>query len=146
MMADKLERGEHAPFCFLDLYPGKKEVASLKQLERRLKLVVELRNRIYEFVVTPKLVTKMVRYQPDRPVELLTRKTKSQFPRRYLGIELTQVCRQVRAEFRPIWQQSVVVRLGELKDYLCIFHEYVETTRELFPTKSHHWLFPQARL
>jgi hypothetical protein len=83
----------------------------------------ELRNRIYDFAVEDKpgrFALRVLRETPNYPHKLRTEKRPWKF------FALTQACKQVRAEFRPLWIRDLSVRLlstyplGTFVDTSCI--------------------------
>ncbi|KAH7066590.1 hypothetical protein BKA63DRAFT_123610 [Paraphoma chrysanthemicola] len=88
---------------------------------RFLDLPGELRNRIYELVdVTPRLVTLAM---PANPRIRRIRGTAYYSRMQLRGLALTQVCREIRGEFRPLLLRDVVVSLRDIEMYV---HAFVE--------------------
>ncbi|KAH7080840.1 hypothetical protein FB567DRAFT_113988 [Paraphoma chrysanthemicola] len=88
---------------------------------RFLDLPGELRNRIYQLVdVTPGLVTLAI---PANPRIRRIRGTGYSSRLQLRGLALTQVCREIRGEFRPLLLRDVVVSLRDIEMYV---HAFVE--------------------
>lgn len=109
-------------------------------------LWVELRNRIYDFATEASYEGWL-----DPPPFLMHHccDVKKQWPmtntyftaRKFFG--LTQVCKQIRAEYRPLWlrNSSVRIHLSHLNLFLQVFHEprwTIETSPKLLQISWDH--------
>lgn len=101
-------------FRFLDLSAGK---FSSLLLAMRTDNSPELRNLVYEAAVEEPHTRKDILYRPKA--------TRHQAG--YLG--LTQACRKIRAEFRPLYlgRQTVSIHFGEAQFYLDTFYPFTQS-------------------
>jgi hypothetical protein len=101
---------------FLELPPGTRPLSSTQTTALK---IAELRNRIYFFAAEMKydpegnIIPRLLVKSPDKPTD----RTKPWTAQKYFG--LTQVCKQIRAEYRPLWLRDSTFRIDLPK--LCPF-------------------------
>ncbi|KAF2996285.1 hypothetical protein E8E13_005132 [Curvularia kusanoi] len=87
-----------------------------------LELPPEIRNRIYYFCEEDS------RYADHQyPLRKTTDPEEvPEYLRTRTFFSLTQACKQIRIEYRPLWlrQSFVLVDYSDLKDFLCVFYHY----------------------
>lgn len=113
---------------------------------------VEIRNRIYDFAIEdcslvgwrfgiPLLSRRCGLYRSRGKEKDWSRGSKDDSARKFFG--LTQVCRQIRAEYRPLWTQksSVCIHYHDVEVYFEVFHRTFTHFESGNDTPKNLWIY-----